>query len=157
MVTIKGLNHVVLWVRDAQRSMAFYRDVLGFIPKDGAHPQRVFMKANGSENHHDLGLFGIGADAEGIPHGRHVGMYHVAWELAEIQQVKEAREKLMAAGAFVGETDHGNSLSIYAQDPDGNEFEVFWAIPPEEWESRGQNNRRLDIDAEIAKRTPAAV
>ena len=131
MVTIKGLNHVVLWVRDAQRSMAFYRDVLGFIPKDGAHPQRVFMKANGSENHHDLGLFGIGADAEGIPHGRHVGMYHVAWELAEIQQVKEAREKLMAAGAFVGETDHGNSLSIYAQDPDGNEFEVFWAIPPE--------------------------
>ena len=52
----------------------------------------------------------------------------------------------------MGENDHGNSLSIYGQDPDGNEFEVFWAIPRDEWETRGQQNRPLDIDAEIAKR-----
>jgi catechol-2,3-dioxygenase len=157
MVTIKGLNHVVLWVRDAQRSMAFYRDTLGFIPKEGSHPQRVFMKANGSTNHHDLGLFGIGPDGEGIPHGRHVGMYHVAWELSTVEQVKEARDRLLAAGAYVGENDHGNSLSIYGQDPDGNEFEVFWAIPQDEWETRGQHNRPLDIDGEIARRKAVVV
>ena len=155
MVTIKGLNHVVLWVRDAQRSMAFYRDVLGFKPKEGSHPQRVFMQANGSDNHHDLGLFGIGTDAHGIPHGRHVGMYHVAWELADVEHVKEARDRLIAAGGYVGENDHGNSLSIYGQDPDGNEFEVFWAIPQEEWDTRGQFNRPLDIEGEIARRKAA--
>lgn len=156
MVTIKGLNHVVLWVRDAQRSMAFYRDVLGFRAREGGHPQRIFMQANGSDNHHDLGLFGIGVEAQGIPHGRHVGMYHVAWELEEVEQVREARDRLIAAGAYVGENDHGNSLSIYGQDPDGNEFEVFWAIPQDEWESRGQHNRPLDIDAEIARRKVTA-
>jgi len=155
MVTVKGLNHVVLWVRDAQRSAAFYRDVLNFTVKDGAHPQRVFMRANGSDNHHDLGLFGIGPDATGIPAGRHVGMYHVAWELGTIEDVKTARDRLIAAGAYAGEADHGNSLSIYAQDPDGNEFEVFWAIPQEEWESRGMQNRALDLEGEIARRSAA--
>ncbi len=102
MVTVKGLNHVVLWVRDAQRSAEFYREALGFIAKEGSHPQRIFMQANGSDQHHDLGLFGIGPDATAIPTGRHVGMYHVAWELADVEDVKRARDKLMAMGACAG-------------------------------------------------------
>lgn len=156
MVTVKGLNHVVLWVKDAQQSAAFYRDALGFKAKDGGHPQRVFMQANGSHNDHDLGLFGVGPDAVPLPQGRHVGMYHVAWELAEVEDVRRAKDKLIEVGAYVGENDHGASLSIYAQDPDGNEFEVFWAIPENEREARGKFNRPLDIDGEIARRTAAA-
>src|SRR5215211_7841187 len=63
--TIKRLNHLVLWVRDAQRSMAFYRDVLGFSIVEAPSPQAVFLRANGSDNHHDLGLFGVGPDVPG--------------------------------------------------------------------------------------------
>jgi catechol-2,3-dioxygenase len=150
--TIKRLNHLVLWVRDAQRSLAFYRDVLGFSVAESPSPQAVFLRANGSDNHHDLGLFGIGLDAPPPTTGRQVGMYHAAWELATIQDLTRARDALLQSGALVGESDHGNSLSLYARDPDGNELEVFFMLPREEWERRGFGTRRLDLDKELALR-----
>jgi catechol-2,3-dioxygenase len=58
----------------------------------------------------------------------------------------------MEAGALSGESDHGASLSLYARDPDGIEFEVFWMVPREEWETRGFGTRRLDLEGELAKR-----
>ena len=151
--TIKRLNHLVLWVRDAQRSLSFYRDVLGFAIVEMPSPQAVFLRANGSDNHHDLGLFGIGPDAPPPSQGRQVGMYHAAWEVAAIEDLAKARAALMDAGALAGESDHGNSLSLYAKDPDGNELEVFWMIPKEEWETRGFGTRRLDLAGELALRT----
>ncbi len=63
-----------------------------------------------------------------------------------------ARTALADAGALGGESDHGNSLSLYGRDPDGNEFEVFWMLPREEWEQRGFGTRRLDLDGELARR-----
>jgi catechol-2,3-dioxygenase len=150
--TIKRLNHLVLWVRDAQRSLAFYRDVLGFTIVEAPSPQAVFLRANGSDNHHDLGLFGIGPDAPPPTTGRQVGMYHAAWELESIQDLARVRDALIGAGAFVGESDHGNSLSLYAHDPDANEFEVFWMVPREEWDKRGFGTRRLELDKELALR-----
>jgi catechol-2,3-dioxygenase len=151
--TIKRLNHLVLWVRDAQRSLAFYRDVLGFSIVEMPSPQAFFLRANGSDNHHDLGLFGIGADAPPPSKGRQVGMYHAAWEVAEIKDLARAREALQRSGSLVGESDHGNSLSLYAQDPDGNELEVFWMLPRQEWETRGFGTRRLDLEGELATRS----
>jgi catechol-2,3-dioxygenase len=151
--TIKRLNHVVLWVRDAQKSLAFYRDILGFTIVEMPSPQAVFLRANGSDNHHDLGLFGIGAEAAGPSQGRQVGMYHAAWEVVSIQDLRQAREALTASGALVGESDHGNSLSLYAKDPDGNELEVFFMLPREEWETRGFGTRRLDLEKELALRS----
>ena len=151
--TIKRLNHLVLWVRDAQRSLDFYRDVLGFSIVEMPSPQAVFLRANGSDNHHDLGLFGIGPDAPPPTQGRQVGLYHAAWEVAEIQDLARAREALLTANALAGESDHGNSLSLYARDPDGNELEVFFMIPREEWETRGFGTRKLDLDKEIALRS----
>jgi catechol-2,3-dioxygenase len=151
--TIKRLNHLVLWVRDAQQSLAFYRDVLGFSIVEMRSPQAVFLRANGSDNHHDLGLFGIGPDAAAPTQGRQVGMYHAAWELASIEDLARAREALLRAGSLVGESDHGNSLSLYARDPDGNEFEVFWMLPRDEWDKRGFGTRRLDLAGELAART----
>jgi catechol-2,3-dioxygenase len=151
--TIKRLNHLVLWVRDAQRSLAFYRDVLGFSIVEMPSPQAVFLRANGSDNHHDLGLFGIGADVPGPSQGRQVGLYHAAWEVQSIQDLASARSALIESGAFVGESDHGNSLSLYSKDPDGNEFEVFWMLPRDEWDKRGFGTRRLDLEGELAHRT----
>ena len=151
--TIKRLNHLVLWVRDAQRSMRFYRDVLGFTIVEMPAEQAVFMRANGSDNHHDLGLFGIGMEAPAPSAGRQVGLYHAAWEVATIGDLAQAREALGSAGALIGESDHGNSLSLYSKDPDGNEIEVFWMIPREEWETRGFSTRRLDLAGELAQRS----
>src|SRR5438105_11319018 len=151
--TIKRLNHVVLWVRDAQRSLGFYRDVLGFSIVEMPSPQAVFLRANGSDNHHDLGLFGIGPDAPAPSRGHQVGMYHAAWEVTTIQDLARAREALMRSGHLVGERDHGNSLSLYAQDPDANELEVFWMLPRSEWETRGFGTRRLELEKELALRS----
>ena len=150
--TIKRLNHLVLWVRDAQVSLNFYRDVLGFSIVEMPSPQAVFLRANGSDNHHDLGLFGIGPDAPPPSQGRQVGMYHAAWEVATIQDLAKARSALQRAGSLAGESDHGNSLSLYAKDPDGNELEVFWMLPRQEWETRGFGTRRLDLAGELALR-----
>lgn len=153
MFTITRLNHMVLYVRNLDRAVAFYRDVLGFRIIDERPGRAAFLRANGSDNHHDLGLFAIGEDAPGPTKGERVGLYHGAWEVATIEDLGRAREALLAAGALVGENDHGASLSLYATDPDGNELEVFWAVPREEWETR--TGGRLDLAGEIARRTAA--
>ncbi len=156
MFTIKRLNHAVLYVRDAQRAGAFYEQVLGFSVVESLGDRALFMRANGSDNHHDLGLFGIGADAPLPSRGERVGLYHLAWEVENLPDLATAREALIEAGALTGEADHGSSLSLYAQDPDGNEFEVFWQVPREEWETRGFGTRRLDLQGELARRGSAA-
>ena len=155
MFTIKRLNHAVLYVRDAQAAFAFYRDVLGFELVEAMGDRAVFLRANGSDNHHDLGLFGIGAGAAPPGKGDRVGLYHLAWEVETIEDLANARQTLANAGALTGQSDHGNSLSLYARDPDGNEFEVFWMVPREEWASRGFGTKALDLEGEIARRTGA--
>lgn len=155
MFTIKRLNHAVLYVRDAQAAFAFYRDVLGFELVEAMGDRAVFLRANGSDNHHDLGLFGIGAGAAPPGKGDRVGLNHLAWEVETIEDLANARQTLANAGALTGQSDHGNSLSLYARDPDGNEFEVFWMVPRDEWASRGFGTKALDLEGEIARRTRA--
>ena len=156
MVTITRLNHVVLYVRDARKSLAFYQDVLDFQPLSEPTDRGVFLRGSGSENHHDIALFSIGAEAPGPTKGQQVGMYHAAFEVATIQDLAEAREKLIAAGALVGETDHGASFSLYVHDPDGNELEIFWLLPREEWD-RKPATRTLNLAEKVAERTAAPV
>jgi catechol-2,3-dioxygenase len=132
---ITRMNHAVLYVRDARRTQAFYADVLGFTTVSD-HPEGVyaFMRAPGSENHHDIAFFSIGDQALPSAAGRQsVGLYHVAWEVPTLAELEELRDRLAAAGALVGASDHGASKSLYAHDPDGLEFEVMWAVPPEHW------------------------
>ncbi len=129
-MAISRLNHAVLYVRDVPRSTAFYRDVLGFRIKGSLGDRAVFLTAPDSTNDHDLALFGVGADAGDSAAGRStVGMYHLAWELQTLAELEEHAEKLAAAGALVGASDHGTTKSLYAKDPDGLEFEVVWIVP----------------------------
>ncbi len=151
MFKVKRLNHAVLWVRDAQRAARFYEEVLGFVVAAQMGERAVFLRTSpGSDNHHDLGLFGIGPDAPPPTTGQQVGLYHLAWEVETLPDLARARDALAAAGALVGDNDHGASLSLYAKDPDGNEFEVFWPVPREEWETR--KGGQLDIEGELARR-----
>jgi len=131
-MSIFRLNHAVLYVRDVTASVAFYRDVLGFDYIEGgdAIPGGAFLRAPGSTNDHDLGLFQLGAQAGASGAGRStVGLYHLAWEVDTLGDLAELAGKLSSAGALVGASDHGTTKSLYAQDPDGLEFEVVWIIP----------------------------
>lgn len=152
MVPVQRLNHAVLYVRDVARSVEFYRDAFGFEVVDEVPGRAAFLRATGTDNHHDLGLFAVGADAPGPEPGR-VGLYHLAWEVGSIHDLVEARSTLAELGALRGESDHGVSKSLYAADPDGNEFEVMWAVPRGAWgEYEGSAIvAPLDLAAEVAR------
>jgi catechol 2,3-dioxygenase-like lactoylglutathione lyase family enzyme len=130
---ITRLNHAVLYVRDVERSVAFYTDVLGFRPvamTPDTFKGAAFLQAPGSTNDHDLGLFAIGDDAAASLAGRGaVGLYHLAWEVDTLEELERLARKLSDAGALVGASDHGTTKSLYAHDPDGLEFEVAWVVP----------------------------
>src|SRR5207249_4140794 len=144
-VGLKRLQHLVLWVSDVERSVRFYRDVLGFEVKT-RYPNAAFLKIPGTPDDHHLGLFeqsGAAPPDEGTAR-----MYHAAWEVGELTDLARARERLIEARSLVGQSDHGVSLSLYAKDPDGLEFEVFWTVPG----GTPVGTRALDLDAELTKR-----
>lgn len=156
-MAIFRLNHAVLYVRDVTTSVAFYRDVLGFgyIEGGDAFQGAAFLRAPGSTNDHDLGLFQLGGEAGPSGAGRTtVGLYHLAWEVDTLGDLEDLAKGLTAAGALVGASDHGTTKSLYGRDPDGLEFEIVWIIPAglltdEDRAKVGVS--RLDLAAEIAK------
>jgi len=147
-VAVRRLNHAVLYVHGLERTVDFYRSTLGFEVRMEMPGRAAFLRAPGSSNDHDLGLFEIGTGrAPDQPH--HPGLYHLAWEVGTLADLAEAREKLAQAGALVGESDHRVSKSLYAKDPSGIEFEVMWRVPAEDWEaelSSGPMIAPLDLD-----------
>lgn len=156
-MAIARLNHAVLFVRDAERSAAFYEDVLGFrrLPVSVAG-RAVFLQAPGSSNDHDLGLFSIGEGAEPSAAGRKtVGLYHLAWEVDTLEELKRLRDLLADRGALVGASDHGTTKSLYATDPDGIELEVAWLVPADQLDEAARiarsTIRPLDIDREQSR------
>jgi catechol-2,3-dioxygenase len=164
---VQRLNHAVLYVRDVERSGTFYRDALGFseIDMSAGIPGAAFLQAPGSTNDHDLGLFQIGSAAGPSGAGRTiVGLYHLAWEVDTLSELERIAAKLSEMGALTGASDHGTTKALYAQDPDGIEFEVSWLVPaalitPEILESRKAIGR-LDIAKEIARfgaQTPGGI
>jgi catechol-2,3-dioxygenase len=131
---IVRLNHAVLYVSDLKRSLEFYCGVLGFERIEEMTPKQFsgagFLRAPGSTNDHDLGLFEIGAAAGPSQAGRAtVGLYHLAWEVDTLDELERVAAALSTAGALVGASDHGTTKSLYGKDPDGIEFEVVWLIP----------------------------
>jgi catechol-2,3-dioxygenase len=152
---ITGMNHAVLYVRDARRTAAFYRDVLEFISvieDDGGG--FVFMRGPDSPNHHDIAFFTVGEQAAASTAGKQtVGLYHIAWEVPTLPELAQVRDRLVAAGALVGASDHGANKSLYGKDPDGLEFEVMWLVPARLWgdEEHEAIIRPLDLDFEQRK------
>ncbi|MEO9253974.1 MAG: VOC family protein [Tepidiformaceae bacterium] len=157
-IPVSRLNHAVLYVRELDRAVAFYKDAFGFeeIAREGG--VMAFMRAAGSDNHHDLGLMAVGADAPSPKPGS-TGLYHLAWQVPRIEDLAAARVTLAQLGALSGQSDHGATKSLYGKDPDGNEFEVMWLVPRESW---GEYERRavvelLSMDREVARYGDGAV
>ncbi|MGH2357245.1 MAG: VOC family protein [Candidatus Limnocylindria bacterium] len=152
-MTVTRLNHAVLFVRDADAAADFYDRSFGFIRLPSPPGMRAaFMRAAGTDNHHDLGLFEVGAAAPRPPRGS-VGLYHLAWEVATIEDLVAMARTLSEAGALTGTSDHGVSKSLYGRDPDGNELEVMWRVPREAWGDNADEAvvRPLDLEAELAR------
>jgi len=157
-MSIHRLNHAVLYVRNVERSVAFYRDVLGFAPITGMDGLRgaAFLRAAGSTNDHDLGLFEIGDGAGDSGAGRsNVGLYHLAWEVDTLHDLEVLAGKLAEAGALVGASDHSTTKSLYGHDPDGLEFEIAWIVPADLLDQAAVDGRKsikpLDLAKEIAR------
>lgn len=134
---VKELGHLVLYVHDVDRSAAFYRDVLGWRevmgPSTGsAAPVAMFSSGR---THHELLLIEVGADAQGIPAGRRVGMYHFGLKVGDTDdELREMLQRVTEAGAtLVGASDHGMTHSLYLLDPDGNELELYIDVPGVDW------------------------
>jgi catechol 2,3-dioxygenase-like lactoylglutathione lyase family enzyme len=127
-MAVRRLNHAVLYINGLAREVEFYTKTLGFEVRTEVPGRAAFLRSSGSVNDHDLGLFEIGTgQADGRPK---VGLYHLAWEVGTLADLAETRQKLLDAGALVGESDHRLSKSLYAKDPSGIEFEVLWRVPP---------------------------
>jgi len=127
---VQRLNHAVLYVRDVERSVAFYTEALGFRVITGIQGRAAFLQAADSTNDHDLGLFAVGDRAGDSTAGRStVGLYHLAWEVDTLAELRRIRDVLSERGSLVGASDHGSTKALYAKDPDGIEFEVSWLVP----------------------------
>ncbi len=172
---VRRLNHAVLYVRDLARAVSFYRGTLGLEVRTEVPGRAAFLRSPDSVNDHDLGLFEIGDAASAGPGprseaasagpgprseaasagpGPRPGLYHLAWEVGSLGDLIDVRDRLTAAGALVGESDHRVSKSLYAKDPDGIEFEVMWRVPAEDWDgelSKGSMIAPLDLDAALAR------
>ena len=133
---VRELGHLVLYVRDVRRSAAFYGDVLGWrriFPEEG---EPVGVAAfSGGRTHHELLLIEVGEDAAPIPPGRRVGLYHFGLKVGDSDdELREMVERVRAAGVrVVGASDHQVTHSLYLEDPDGNEVELYVDVPGVDW------------------------
>jgi catechol 2,3-dioxygenase len=134
-ISIQGVAHVVLKVRDIERSVTFYRDVLGLreVARYDGRARMVFFSATGA-NHHDLAVLEVGADAPATPADA-AGLYHVALKIGDdLEALRAAKKHLDAHGVeILALREHRVSQSIYLNDPDGNGLELFVDADPAIW------------------------
>jgi catechol 2,3-dioxygenase len=136
--SVKELGHVVLYVRDARRSAAFYRDVLGFRQvADGGGLGAPVAAFSSGRTHHELLLIEVGPDAAPAPAGQRLGMYHFGLKVGDSDDdLRTVLARLRAnAVTVVGAADHTVTHSLYVLDPDGNELELYIDVPGVSWDA----------------------
>jgi catechol 2,3-dioxygenase len=134
---VKELGHLVLYVRDVQRSAAFYGQVLGWNTAFAATPGVPAAAFSSGRTHHELLLIEVGEDAAPLPRGRHLGLYHFGLKVGDSDdELRAVVARLEEAGVtVVGASDHTVTHSIYILDPDGNEIELYIDVPGVDWKS----------------------
>jgi catechol 2,3-dioxygenase len=154
------IGHVHLKVADLDRSLAFYRDVLGFSVTQRYGSQAVFLSADGY--HHDIALNTWESKGGKPPAPGTTGLYHVAILYPDRGALGDALRRLAEAGIGLdGAADHGVSEALYLTDPDGNGVELYRDRPEAEWPRHpdgtlAMSNRHLDLRALLADARPKA-
>src|SRR5574341_2350563 len=132
------LGHVVFYVKDLERSLKFYRDLL-----DCREVGRIFNGAaaalTSGRTHHELLLIQVG-DAPGPPTGRRRGLYHIGIKVGDsLEELRTAKRELEQAEVTIdGMSDHTVSQSLYLRDPDGNEVELYVDANDSIWKDNPQ-------------------
>jgi catechol-2,3-dioxygenase len=132
---VKELGHIVLYVSDLAHSRRFYAETLGWreiTPEEGiGFPAAAFSSGR---THHELLLIEV-RGAPPLPRGRRLGLYHFGLKIGDTDdELRAARDELAAAGVRIaGATDHGITHSLYIEDPDGNEIELYIDVQPARW------------------------
>jgi catechol 2,3-dioxygenase len=146
-----SIGHVHLKVTDLNRSIAFYRDVMGLDVTQSYGDQAAFLSAGGY--HHHIGL-NTWFSKNGPPAPRRsAGLFHVAFLYPDRAALAQAFKSVLDAGVEIeGAADHGVSEAIYFSDPDGNGIEIYRDRPEAEWprDASGQLdmvNTPLDLEA----------
>ncbi len=130
MIKPKMLGHLVIRVRDAKRSEDFYHNVLGLGVRNRTRGGKMVFLTSSPEIDHELALAELGPDAVG-PFEDQVGLYHMAWEQADMDELKDAYRVVLDNNVDVaGFGDHGETKGLYIRDPDGVEIELY-ALAPE--------------------------
>ena len=126
------VGHIHLTVSELERSLSFYRDLLGFEISAWYGDSAVFLSAGGYHHHIGLNTW-AGRDATPPPRG-HAGMYHVAFLYpTRLELAKVLKNIIDANYPIEGMADHGVSEAIYLRDPDNNGVEIYADRPREEW------------------------
>ena len=130
---VNELGHIVLYVRDLDRSRRFYRDVLGW--REVTELGGFGAMFSSGRTHHELLLLEVGPEAQPIPEGRRIGMYHFGLKIGTTdEELRDALEVLRRNNVpVVGTADHNVTHSLYITDPDGNEIELYIDVQPEIW------------------------
>ena len=139
-MAVKELGHLVLYVRNVERSAAFYREVLGWrqlTPNEEFGFPAAAFSAPSNRTHHELLLIEVGEDAQALPQGRHIGLYHFGLKVGDSdEELRAALRSVEEAGAtVVGASDHTVTHSLYVLDPDGNEIELYVDVPGVDWKA----------------------
>jgi catechol 2,3-dioxygenase len=118
-------GHVVFYVKNLERSLEFYRDLLGFTQVGQIFNGAAAALTSG-RTHHELLLIQVG-DAPGPPRGPRRGLYHIGIKVGNsLDELRSAKQELEQAGVTIdGMSDHTVSQSLYLKDPDGNEVELY--------------------------------
>jgi catechol-2,3-dioxygenase len=134
-MSVVELGHIVLYVRNLERSVRFYRDVLGWQPISEERPGIPAMAFSSGRTHHELLLIQVGEDAPLPPRGRRAGLYHFGLKVGETDD--ELKDVLLTLQqndvTIVGASDHTVTHSLYILDPDGNEIELYIDVQPAIW------------------------
>lgn len=127
------LGHVVFYVRNLEKSLHFYTQVVGLEVKGRIFNDRAAVLSTG-HSHHELLLIQVG-DAPGPLSGQRIGLYHVGWKIGEtLEELRLAQQRIIDNGYSIdGMSDHTVSKSLYLRDPDGNELELFIDDPDFDW------------------------
>ena len=133
-----SLDHVNIFVRNAERSHRWYTEVFGLHTQDtmyhpGGERLRAAFLACDPGHAHDIALFEVGDDAALQQKGQ-VGLNHVAWRMANLDDLAEIYRRLHDKGVPVRVSDHTVSLGVYFSDPDGNGLEVYYELPRNQWQ-----------------------
>ena len=126
------IGHVHLKVSDLERSLRFYRDVLGFEVTLRYGDSAAFLSAGGY--HHHIGLNTWESLGGSPPPQRATGLFHTAILYPDRAALADALRRLQKAGiALDGASDHGVSEALYLRDPDQNGVELYCDRPQSEW------------------------